>query len=868
VNDDTQGFNACEHLPDDLKSKKLFTVWRFTPNPVPGKKPRKVPFYTNGKPREGTQGDAKDLEQLATYAEAVAAGRRGQYTGIGMATVPGCGIVALDFDNVVAAGVIHPGVLALCEGTYTEFSPSGTGIRAFFSGTLKSRKDTTGEKGAYPLEVFGDSGFVTITGNVIEDCSLFGFDSVVAPISDAVLAEYEKRWGSAGGGTGMVAQSENDRWLLSIGTRKGWSIADARVVLADCDPSCDRDHWLKVGMALHHEFDGSDEAFDLYNEWSAKGSSYVDEKDVRGRWRSFGRGHGANQITGVWLEAWRKECQKRAVYTQVEDWKHKIKTAGNEYDLREKVCVKIKEDQTLGDIEREVLAQALLEAFRAIGVKLPIAQCRKMLVKKLVQKRDPNFSIADESHYPDWLKGFVYVTSTNEFYMQGSAEGMNKEAFNDTFNRYMPRDDNGMVTISASVMALEQYQIMTVTRQMYVPWAGPIFREEGSGTVEPGPDEARGRSWMVNTYRPSAVPVAVEKLSPGGENAVRLVLRHLSIYCGGRQREAEIALSYLAHNVQHPGKKVRSALLLQGVEGDGKSLFEKLMGAMMGAHNVKTISATVLLHDFTAWAMGHAFAIMEEVRVVGHSRHDVHNRMKPAITNDRIEVHKKGKDAFDCINTQNYMIVTNHKDAIPIDNNDRRFFVIFSPFATGDELKKYLEQFGGYDKYFADLHTAIEDYGPELRRFMLDYKLHPEFNANGRAPYTREKAAMVEAGKTDEQMLFEHIIERGAIGVSQQVFLSKYLHDAARAEDPDLQIDKHSLNRVFTKLGFTRLDGRVKWQGGTHICWVKGLDSDFDGEPKRLLSLTVTNAKFASVDLFDKRGEDGSNNETDLFGGL
>jgi len=297
------------NIPEELKRHKAWVLWKLVPNPVPGKKPRKVPFYANGDAREGTQGDAEDLAQLATHSEVMAAYLKGGYTGIGFATLPQFKIVALDFDDVVTNGVVRPDVLALCEGTYTEYSPSGNGIRAFFTGTLKSRKDPKAEKGAYPLEVFGDSGFVTFTGNVLSDCVLFGDDNTVAPLSDAVLAEYEKRWGSAIGGTGMVAQSENDRWLLSIGTRKGWSVADARVILADCDPSCDRDHWLKAGMALHHEFDGSDEAFDLYNEWSAKGSSYVDEKDVRGRWRSFGRSHSANQITGVWLEAWRKKCR-------------------------------------------------------------------------------------------------------------------------------------------------------------------------------------------------------------------------------------------------------------------------------------------------------------------------------------------------------------------------------------------------------------------------------------------------------------------------------------------------------------------------------------------------------------------------------
>lgn len=50
-----------------------------------------------------------------------------------------------------------------------------------------------------------------------------------------------------------------------------------------CD---DRDGWLKVGAALHHEFEGADEGFDLWVEFSQKSDKF-DESDQRRVWNSF-----------------------------------------------------------------------------------------------------------------------------------------------------------------------------------------------------------------------------------------------------------------------------------------------------------------------------------------------------------------------------------------------------------------------------------------------------------------------------------------------------------------------------------------------------------------------------------------------------
>ncbi|MDO5630527.1 MAG: DUF5906 domain-containing protein [Paracoccus sp. (in: a-proteobacteria)] len=48
----------------------------------------------------------------------------------------------------------------------------------------------------------------------------------------------------------------------------------------------DRDDWKDVGMALHHQFAGSNKGYSIWNEWAKASSKHI-EKDSRTVWKSF-----------------------------------------------------------------------------------------------------------------------------------------------------------------------------------------------------------------------------------------------------------------------------------------------------------------------------------------------------------------------------------------------------------------------------------------------------------------------------------------------------------------------------------------------------------------------------------------------------
>lgn len=66
------------------------------------------------------------------------------------------------------------------------------------------------------------------------------------------------------------------------------------------DPDSSYDDWLRIGMALHHEYNGSQDGFNEWLHWSERGVKFAGVNDLHSHWRSFKPGGG---VTGLSLLA-------------------------------------------------------------------------------------------------------------------------------------------------------------------------------------------------------------------------------------------------------------------------------------------------------------------------------------------------------------------------------------------------------------------------------------------------------------------------------------------------------------------------------------------------------------------------------------
>lgn len=281
-------------VPDELQALPGWLIWRYEQHPGEPK-PRKVPYYVDGGRRYGVQGSPQDRGKLTTFAMARDEAMKRGFDGIGLALMPDWGVTALDFDKCVGPnGAMPHEIVEIIGDTYSEYSPSGEGVRAFVRGNLGNHKSHA-EGDRYGFETFNTNGFVTITGRHTPYCEIMGLENTIAPASDYVIDLAGRRFVRSS----SVSADDPADFMIGHEPKLNLTVERMQELLGALDADMGREDWIKVGMALHHECEGDDTGFELWDEWSAEGSTYPGTEGLRGQWESFDRraGNGHRQVT-------------------------------------------------------------------------------------------------------------------------------------------------------------------------------------------------------------------------------------------------------------------------------------------------------------------------------------------------------------------------------------------------------------------------------------------------------------------------------------------------------------------------------------------------------------------------------------------
>lgn len=170
------------------------------------------------------------------------------------------------------------------------------------------------------VDVRGEGGYVIAPGSRMADGTIYRYvgrdrlddDALRLPRFPAAIRDMMSRPRNDG---------ESDVEPIGLTLDQARSYLDE---LADNPAWRDRrDGWLKIGMGLHHEFEGGDEAFELWRRFSEE-SEFYNLRELRQQWRSF-RDDRANPVTfGSIIDAARGEwamttAEARAAFEDDED---------------------------------------------------------------------------------------------------------------------------------------------------------------------------------------------------------------------------------------------------------------------------------------------------------------------------------------------------------------------------------------------------------------------------------------------------------------------------------------------------------------------------------------------------------------------
>lgn len=603
----------------------------------------------------------------------------------------------------------------------------------------------------------------------------------------------------------QFSEPGNDRRLDHLGTDTGarggaWIHSDREHIQSqhNSDPFLGR-ITNKWDLVRHYRFGHLDEGKDAF-----------ELMDISARPSHLAMLEFASSLEPVRREA--AEAKREAG----SGWKEKIEAARDPVGLQE-VCSEIAAERGLDNIARHRLAGLAQERFRVFDIKLPIAEVRNQV--GLGRRHRPELA----GDAPDWARNWCFCTDGDWFFNLATKEKVTERGFNAMHTRFMHHygDPETGLLPSASSYALNEWRLPTVSHLVYMPTAQDVF-------------EMLGCTWG-NLYRPGLAPGIDEDYKvPGtaGYDAVEIVKAHLRIFVPNR-RERRIFASWLAHNVQQPGRKIRWAPYVHGLEGDGKSFFANLLSSCMGPINLRTVSgSTIEASSFTDWAIGYSVAVIEEMMLQGHNRYDVANKIKPFITNTDVEIHPKGRASYSAPNCTNYLVLSNYLDGAPVTESDRRYFFLSGALSL-KEIRR-LSAEGYFKRLFDILETNVE----ALRAWLLDFELDVEFDADGRAPESEARASAIELSRSDTETAAHDIIEAGVEGVCEQVVSSAHLSAAVKAKmGSEAELGTHRVNRLLSRLGY-KFKGRHKWRGDHRRIWVIG-DGFMWSEAKAFLDATI-----------------------------
>lgn len=344
----------------------------------------------------------------------------GSFDGCGVGVLCGQGdfpVVGIDID--ISHPVIGPAMIDWCH-LHLGWSPERTGAaprvmlvyRAAEAGWAKGNSTSffdpsdplkpSGKRNEQQIEILGmGQQFVAYhihpdTGKPYEWVDMLGglehvkaadLPVVTELMLDALFRELDRLVvGMEVVEKSVAVSADDDDWLLGqVLKADSVSLEDAHGYLAylDNEVGVGYDQWVAVGMALHHQFDGSLDAMGIWSAWSALSGKH-DESAIRPKWNSFGK--GSKQVSIRWLiklaNVGRKDAESAARRGAMEDIVSRIGGAVDQFELIEEVALAVKQAMpTVSALRAEVFSK-FQSRFKELtgGALLPMADVRKLLI--------------------------------------------------------------------------------------------------------------------------------------------------------------------------------------------------------------------------------------------------------------------------------------------------------------------------------------------------------------------------------------------------------------------------------------------------------------------------------------------------------
>jgi hypothetical protein len=237
-------------------------------------------------------------------------------------------------------------------------------------------------------------------------------------------------------------------------------------------------------------------------------------------------------------------------------------------------------------------------------------------------------------------------------------------------------------------------------------------------------------------------------------------IEHISPHLTDEQRH--ILLCWLAYQVQHIGSKLDFYVcLLAEAHGTGKGTMYRIMREILGSGASRTDNgntrmlrgSTFVNAKYNDYALCQLLFI-DEIHVSSRmDRAAAAEDLKTLVTEDQIDLNRKFLPHENVTSYVNVLVATNHYDAIPLEPDDRRAFVIEG---CGRDEKWTEKQWDAFNAWLAGDDNR-EGYA-RIFGYLLAYDLK-KFNPHMHAPITAARNRMVSSQDSAADDLIRQLVE-------------------------------------------------------------------------------------------------------------